>query len=70
MRSHCYQIIVSAQLGEIDREEFEDLRIERYGVDTALVGELDQPGLSGVIERIVASDLQLKELSLLAGEMS
>lgn len=63
MRPRRFQIIVSGQLSEIDREEFEDLRIEPHGMDTALIGELDQPGLRGVIERIMMTDLELKKLS-------
>jgi hypothetical protein len=70
MRTRRYRIIVSGQLGEIDRGEFEDLRIERHGVDTALIGELDQPALRGVMDRIMMSDLELKGLSLLAEETS
>jgi hypothetical protein len=60
MRPRRYQIIVSGQLSERDREEYGDLRSERHGVDTALIGELDQPGLGGVIERIRLYDLDLK----------
>ena len=70
MRTRRYQIVVSGQLSEIDRGEFEDLRIERHGMDTVLIGELDQPALRGAMERIMTSDLELKGLTLLAEETS
>ena len=39
-------------------------------MDTALIGELDQPGLRGVIERIMMTNLELKGIGLLAEETS
>ena len=65
-RTHCYRIIVSGRLGEASRAAFEDLRIEPYGTDTALIGELDTPGLRGVLDRLLGIRLELVELSLLA----
>lgn len=67
MRPCRYRIIVSGQLSEKDREEFGDLRIERHGMDTALIRELDQPGLRSVIERIKMAELEPKRLSLAEG---
>ena len=58
--------IVSGRLGEASRAAFEDLRIEPYGTDTALIGELDLPGLRGVLDRLLAIRLELVELSRLA----
>jgi hypothetical protein len=66
VRPRCYRIIVSGRLGEASRAAFEDLRIEPYGTDTALIGELDPPGLRGVLDRLLAIRLELVELSCLA----
>ena len=65
MRTRCYRIIVSGRLGEASRAAFEDLRIEPYGGDTALIGELDPPGLRGVLDRLLGMRLELVELSRL-----
>jgi hypothetical protein len=65
-RTRCYRIIVSGRLGEASRAAFEDLRIEPYGGDTALIGELDLPGLRGVLDRLLGIRLDLVELSRLA----
>jgi hypothetical protein len=65
-RPRCYRIIVSGRLGEASRAAFEDLRIEPYGTDTALIGELDLPGLRGVLDRLLGIRLELVELSRLA----
>ena len=63
MRPHRYRIIVSGTLGELTRQEFEDLCVESDGADTGLTGELDQAGLFGVLNRIMAFGLELVALS-------
>lgn len=68
MQPHRYRIIVSGRLGEVGCVAFEDLHIEPYGPDTALFGELDQPGLRRVLDRVLGLGLELMELSLLPDE--
>ena len=65
---HCYRIIVAGRLGDAGCAAFEDLRIEPCGKDTALIGELDLPGLRGMLVRIQGFGLELVELSRLADE--
>ena len=65
-RPHCYRIIVSGRLGDAGRAAFEGLRIEPRGKDTALIGELDLPGLRGVLDRIMGIGLELVGLSRLS----
>ena len=65
MRPHRYRIIVAGGLGEIGREAFPDFRIEPNGVDTVLIGDLDQAGLHGVLTRILSLGLELVELKRL-----
>jgi hypothetical protein len=65
-RTRCYRIVVSGRLGEASSAAFDDLRIEPYGRDTALIGELDVPGLRGVLNRLMGIRLELVELSRLA----
>lgn len=67
-RPHCYRIIVSGRLGEAGRAAFEDLRVEPHGTDTALTGELDLPGLRGVLDRLLGLGLELVHMSRLADE--
>jgi hypothetical protein len=66
MRLHSYRIIVSGRLGDAGRAAFEGLRIEPCGKDTALIGELDLPGLRGVLDRIMGIGLELVGLSRLS----
>ena len=64
-RPHCYRIIVCGRLGDAGCAAFEDLRIEPCGNDTALIGELDLPGLRGVLARIQGFGLELAGFSRL-----
>ena len=68
MGPYRYRIIVSGTLGEITRQVFEDLSIESDGANTGLSGELDQAGLYGVLDRILAFGLELVALSRLDQE--
>jgi hypothetical protein len=54
-----YRIIVSGGLGKVGREAFRDFHIEAHGRDTALTGDLDQPGLLGALDRIQRLGLEL-----------
>ena len=68
MGPYRYRIIVSGTLGEITRQVFEDLSIESDGANTGLSCELDQAGLYGVLDRILAFGLELVALSRLDQE--
>ena len=68
MGRNLYRIIVSGRLGTITREVFEDLRVDYDGANTGLIGELDQAGLYGVLNRIPAFGLELVALSRLDDE--
>ena len=70
MGRNLYRIIVSGRLGTITREVFEDLRVDYDGANTGLIGELDQAGLYGVLNRIPAFGLELVALSRLDDEPS
>jgi hypothetical protein len=50
------------------RTVFEDLCVESDGANTGLIGELDQAGLYGVLDRIPALGLELVAVSRLDGE--
>jgi len=65
VRTHCYRITIAGGLGEIGREAFGDFRIEANGTNTVLVGELDQAGLYGTLNRILSLGFELVELSRL-----
>src|SRR4029077_16395194 len=53
VRTHRYQITISGGLGATAREAFADFRIEPNGINTALVGDLDQAALYGALNRIL-----------------
>lgn len=65
MCTHRYKITISGGLGETSREAFGDFQIERNGKNTMLIGELDQSGLYGALNRIQSLGLELVELSRL-----
>jgi hypothetical protein len=60
--SYRYRIVVSGRLSEMARDAFEEFRIDRVGDDTALIAELDQAALFGVVARINLLGLELVEL--------
>jgi hypothetical protein len=62
---HHYRVIVFGRLGETSRGIFEDLCVEPDGANTWLTGELDQPALFGVLDRIQELGLELVALSRL-----
>lgn len=65
MRTHRYQITISGGLGATAREAFADFRIEPNGINTALIGDLDQAALYGALNRILALGLELVALTRL-----
>ena len=69
MRSHSYRITIVGGLGNIGREAFGDFRIESNGINTVLAAELDQAGLHGALNRIMALAIELVELRRLPDGM-
>ena len=70
MRTYSYLITIVGGLGEIGREAFGDFRIESNGINTVLVAELDQAGLHGALNRIMALAIELVELRRLPDGMN
>jgi len=68
VRSYRYQITVQGGLGQTYRQAFEEFAIEPDGIDTLLVGDLDQAALHGALNRIHSLGLELVELVRLADE--
>jgi hypothetical protein len=66
VRTHRYRITISGGLGELGREAFGDFRIEPNGMNTTLVGDLDQAALYGTLNRILTLGFELLELTRLA----
>ena len=62
MRTHRYQITVSGSPGETSREAFGEFRIEGNGINTTLVGDLDQAALYGALNQILALGFELLEV--------
>jgi len=62
VRTHRYQITISGGLGATAREAFADFRIEPNGINTALIGDLDQAALYGALNRIQSLGLDLVEV--------
>jgi hypothetical protein len=67
VRIHRYRITIAGVLGETAGEWFEDFQIEPEGSSTALIGDLDQAGLYGALNRILALGLELVEVTRLDG---
>ena len=63
MPTHRYRIVVSGALGKVGRDVFWDLRVESNGTNSALVGDLVETALYGVLVRILILGLELVELS-------
>lgn len=60
--SKHYEVRVAGTVGPAAREAFGDLEIRVEPGVTVLVGELDQAGLHGVIERIASLGLELVDI--------
>jgi hypothetical protein len=65
VRIHRYRITVAGILGETAREWFEDFQTKPEGSNTALIGDLDQAGLFGALNRILSLGLELVEVTRL-----
>ena len=63
MRIHRYRITVAGVLGETARQWFADFQTEPVGGNTALIGDLDQAGLHGALNRILSLGLELVEVT-------
>ena len=70
MRSYSYLITIVGGLGDIGREAFGDFGIESNGINTVLAAELDQAGLHGALNRIMALAIELVELRRLPDGMN
>jgi hypothetical protein len=68
--SHLYLIIIAGSISETAGEAFTDFRIQPQGTNTALIGELDQPGLFNALNRIQSLGLELVEVSRLTDNAS
>jgi hypothetical protein len=60
--SHTYRIRVIGSLGPATREAFADMLVEAEQTVTVLSGDLDQPGLHNVLDRVRALGLELVEI--------
>jgi hypothetical protein len=65
VRTHRYRITIAGGLGKIGHEAFADFRIEPMGLNTVLIGDLDQAALYGALNRILSLGLELVELKRL-----
>ena len=61
MTNHRYRILLSGHLADASRQAFDGLEIEQVGEDTALIGDLDQAALHGVLNRAHWLGLELLE---------
>ena len=59
MTRHTYEIRVIGSLGPVAREAFADLLVEVQPTITVLSGDLDQPGLHELLDRVRALGLEL-----------
>ena len=62
MTSYLYKIRVIGCLGPATREAFADMLVETEQTVTDLSGQLDQPGLHNVLDRVRALGLELIEI--------
>jgi hypothetical protein len=60
---HTYEIKVIGSLGPATREAFADMVVEIEPTITVLSGDLDQPGLHAVLDRVRALGLELVEIN-------
>jgi hypothetical protein len=57
--SHSFEISVIGSLSPAPREAFADLEVEVEPTITVLSGDLDQPRLHALLERVCAMGLEL-----------
>jgi hypothetical protein len=63
LREHRYRVLVAGELNEAARGVFDGWKIEPVGADTALIGDMDQAALHGVLNRVRHLGLDLVEAS-------
>lgn len=59
---HRYRIVLAGELGDRAREAFEGWKVEPVGPLTALIGDMDQAALHGVLAHVQHLGLRLVEL--------
>jgi hypothetical protein len=62
LSEHRYRILMAGELSAAAREEFDGWRLEPVGTETALIGDMDQAALHGVLNRIRGFGLHLVEV--------
>ena len=62
MTKHSYEIKIIGTLGPATQEAFADLVVEVEPAITVLSGDLDQPSLHEVLDRVRALGLELVEI--------
>jgi len=62
MTRHSYEIKIIGSLGPATQEAFADLVVEVEPAITVLSGDLDQPSLHEVLDRVSALGLELVEI--------
>ncbi|HEY3089209.1 MAG TPA: hypothetical protein VGJ59_14245 [Jatrophihabitantaceae bacterium] len=62
LSEHRYWILLAGELNDVAREAVDGWRIEPIGADTALIGDMDQAALHGVLNRIRFLGLPIVEV--------
>lgn len=62
MTSHSYEIRITGAPGPATRQAFADMMMTIEPSVTVLSGDLDQPGLHAVLDRVRALGLELVEI--------
>jgi hypothetical protein len=63
-----YRIVVRGELSERLATAFEGMQMEAEGGHTILTGEIDQPHVHGILDRIGALGLKLVSVESMPGE--
>jgi len=66
LSEHRYWILMAGELTDAAREAFDGWKIEPVDANTALIGDMDQAALHGVLNRIRCLGLALTEVRQLA----
>jgi len=62
LSEHRYRILIAGELSDAAREEFNGWMLEPAGTETALIGDMDQAALHGVLNRMRGFGLHLVEV--------
>lgn len=68
MPKHAYEIRVVGSIGPAAREAFADLVVEVEPAMTVLSGDLDQPSLHRLLDRVRALGLELVDVKQVPGQ--